>query len=65
MREVTWGEVTQISPSVEVRLVGDSADTPVALKIDGVTLAVNDKVAVAKAGAVGGLFIIGKLVASA
>lgn len=58
--EVTWGEVTSVSP-VEVRFAGDTVDVPVALKTSGLTLATNDKVALLKLGSSGGWMIVAKV----
>ena len=63
--EVTWGEVVQVSPTVEVRIAGDAIDRPVGLKADGLTLATNDKVALLRLGSTGGWMIVAKVVASA
>jgi len=60
--EVRWGEVTQVTPSVEVRFAGDSTDRPVGLKADGLTLATNDKVALLRLGSTGGWMIVAKVV---
>ena len=61
--DVRWGEVTSVSP-VEVRFVGDTADVPVALKTDGLTLATNDKVALLRLGRTGGWMIVAKVVST-
>ena len=61
--ELTWGEVIALSP-LTVRFAGDSADTPVTLKASGLTLATNDKVALARLGATSGWCVMFKVVAS-
>ena len=62
--QLRWAEVTQITPSVEVRFVGDNTDIPVALKIDGYTATVNDKVMMARLGSSAGWVIVGELVST-
>lgn len=47
---VTWGLVTQVSPTVQVRFAGDTADTPVAKGNSALTLATNDRVKLSKVG---------------
>ena len=49
MQQLAWGEITAVSP-VTVRLAGDTADTPVAVKNTALTLATNQKVLMAKVG---------------
>ena len=61
--EVTWGQVTSISP-VLVRIAGDSSDTAVALKQSGLSLATSDKVALIKLGTTGGWCIVCKVAAT-
>ena len=46
---LTWGLVTGITPTT-VRIAGDTADQPLALKNDDVALATNDKVLLARVG---------------
>lgn len=59
MQEVSWALVTSVSP-VEVRFVGDAADTPIGWILDHVTgLGTSDKVALAKLGSDDGWCIIG------
>jgi hypothetical protein len=59
--DVTWGLVTQVSPSVLVRIAGDTVDTPIAVK-DSITLATNDRVVLLLVGAQ--WWIAGKVVAT-
>lgn len=40
---VKWGKVGAVSP-LAVRIAGDSVDTPIAMRNQDITLAVNDKV---------------------
>jgi len=64
--ELAWGEVTQVSPTVECRFVGDGTDIPVALKLNSYgTVATNDKVMLARLGTKSGWVMVGKVVASA
>lgn len=55
--EVSWGLVTSTVP-VQVRFVGDSADTPVGLQAAGLTLDEGDKVMLAKLGATSGWCVV-------
>lgn len=48
--DVTYGLVTQVSPTVQVRFAGDTVDVTVGLKNDDVTLATNDKVCLMRVG---------------
>lgn len=61
--EVTWGVVQSTSP-VEVRVAGDTTDTPVGLKADGLSLTIGDKVALLKLGSTGGWMIVAVAVAT-
>lgn len=56
--EVTWGFVTAVSPGVEVRFPGDQFDVPIGLKADGLSLSVDDKVALVRLGSGGGWCIL-------
>ena len=62
--EVTWGVVQSIGSPVEVRIAGDTTDTPVGLQSDALTLATSDKVMLAKLGSTGGWAIVAVMVAT-
>lgn len=48
--DTSWALVTAVTPEVQVRFPGDTADVTVALKNSGLTLATNDKVAMDRRG---------------
>ena len=60
MSDVTWGLVTSTSP-VQVRIAGDTVDTPIAVK-DSITVATNDNVVLLRVGSQ--WWIAGKVVAT-
>lgn len=57
MQEIAWGVVTSTSP-VEVRFAGDTTDTPIEWKTSGLTLALTNRVLLARAGTNDGWMIV-------
>ena len=60
--QITWGQVTSISPSLQVRILGDLVDTPVGFVNDDVTLADGNRVLLVKPNTT--WIVVCKLVAS-
>lgn len=50
MTQTTWGLVTQVTPTVQVRFAGDTAEVPVTKGNAALTLATNDRVVLSKVG---------------
>lgn len=50
MAEVAWALVTQVSPTVQVRFVGDTTDVTVVKGNSSLTLATNDVVKLTRVG---------------
>ena len=55
---LTWGLVTDVGSPVQVRFAGDTVDTEVGLQAEGLTLATNDKVMLARLGSTGGWVVV-------
>lgn len=50
MAQVAWGLITAVTPTVQVRFVGDSLDTPVMKGNAALTLATGDRVKLTRVG---------------
>ena len=50
MAQVAWGQVTQVTPTVQVRFAGDTADVTVVKGNSALTLATNDRVKLTRVG---------------
>lgn len=50
MAQVAWGLVTQVTPTVEVRFAGDTADVTVSKGNKSLVLATNDRVKLTRVG---------------
>ena len=48
--DVTWGLVTQVTPTVQVRFAGDTSDVTVVKGNAGLTLATSDRVKLSRVG---------------
>jgi len=53
---LTWGSVTQVTP-LQVRINGDTGDTPIALMDSGMTFSVSDKVGLVLLGSQWAVFM--------